>query len=99
MRTLPLFLAILFSATSALAASWETRVMRTPGGGLIRIGTSVEDVRKELGSPLHQRTSREAGQKRGGRGENWTYRGNDGYYTLQIQGGRVTRINVRADRD
>ena len=92
-------LSFLLLSVSAHAASWETSAMRTPRGGLIQIGTSAEEVRKEMGSPLHQNGTRSQGQKRGGREESWTYRGNDGFYTLHLRAGRVTRINVRADRD
>jgi hypothetical protein len=91
--------SILLLSVPAHAAGWETSAMRTPGGGLIRVGTSAEEVRKEMGAPLHQGAVRTSGQKRGGREVSWTYRGNDGFYTLRLQAGKVTRINVRADRD
>jgi hypothetical protein len=100
MRYPRVVLSVLFLSIPAHAASWETSTFRTPGGGLIRVGTSADDVRREMGPPLHQRAVRSSGQKRGGRGEeNWTYRGNDGYYTLKLKAGKVTRINVQADRD
>lgn len=99
MRLPLVVLSALLLSTPAQAASWETSAFRTPGGGLIQIGTSAEDVRKELGPPLHQNAVRTGGQRRGGREESWTYRGNDGFYTLRLNAGHVTRINVRADRD
>jgi hypothetical protein len=92
-------LSALCLSVPAHAASWETSAMRTPGGGLIRVGTSAEDVRKEMGPPLHHGAVRSGSQKRGRKEESWTYRGNDGFYTLRLQAGKVTRINVQADRD
>jgi len=48
---------ILISATglvitsAAFATSWETSTMRAPGGGLIRIGMTRQEVLNELGQP------------------------------------------------
>jgi len=76
------------------AASWETTSMRTPKGGLIRIGMTTGEVLKELGQPRRSRAS-----SRGKKSETWTYRGNDGLYTITLANGRVTKIVVTPDRD
>jgi len=80
--------------TAVYAASWETASMRTPKGGLVRIGMTTGEVLKELGQPRRARTAR-----RGGKNESWTYRGNDGLYTITFANGRVTKIVVTPDRD
>lgn len=81
-------------AGTVYAASWETRSMRTPQGGLVRIGMSSGEVLKELGQPQRSRTS-----KRGKKNDTWTYRGTDGLYAITFSGGRVARIVVTPDRD
>lgn len=81
-------------AGTVYAASWETTSMRTPTGGLVQIGMTSGEVRKQLGEPRRARTSR-----RGGKNESWTYRGNDGLYTITFANGRVTKIVVAPDRD
>jgi hypothetical protein len=68
--------------------------MRTPQGGLVRIGMSSGEVLKELGQPRRSRKS-----KRGTKNETWTYRGTDGLYAITFSAGRVTRIVVTPDRD
>ena len=85
-------------ANSALAASWETPTMRAPGGGLVRIGMSRQEVLKELGQPLGTRSTASGG-KTGTKGSAWTYRGSDGLYTLTFSGERVVKIMVTPDRD
>jgi hypothetical protein len=79
---------------AALAASWETTSMRTPSGGLVRIGMTSGEVLKELGQPRHTRNSR-----RGAKNESWTYRGTDGLYVITFSSGRVVRIMVTPDRN
>jgi hypothetical protein len=87
---------IIFSAT------WETSTMRAPGGGLIRVGMTRQEVLKELGQPLGTRTvarSKTSGGKSGAKGSAWTYRGSDGLYTLSFSGEQVVKITVTPDRD
>jgi hypothetical protein len=86
----------------AFSATWETSTMRAPGGGLIRIGMSRQEVLKELGQPQGTRVtarSKTTGGKSGAKGNAWTYRGSDGLYTLSFSGEQVVKITVTPDRD
>lgn len=94
MKRVVVLLGTLALAGTVCAASWETRSMRTPQGGLVRIGMSASEVQKELGQPKRSRSSR-----RGKKNETWTYRGTDGLYAITFSDGRVTRIVVTPDRD
>jgi hypothetical protein len=92
----------LFITGTALAASWETSAMRAPGGGLIRIGMTRQEVLKELGQPQRTHTATRntaAGGKSGKKGGSLSYRGDDGLYTISFSGERVTRIVVTPNRD
>ena len=89
-------------ASAAFATSWETSSMRTPGGGLVRIGMTRQEVLKELGQPQRVRTSTHstaAGGKSGKKGSSSTYRADDGLYTITFSGERVVRIVVTPNRD
>jgi hypothetical protein len=90
-------------AGAALAASWETSSMRTPGGGLIVKGMTSHEVRQELGEPLrtHSSSTRHSGAhgKTPRGSETWTYRGLDGMYAITFSGGKVFRIEVTPSRD
>lgn len=94
MKRILVFIGAMALAGSACASSWETTSMRTPKGGLVRIGMSSGEVLKELGQPKRSRTS-----KRGKKNETWIYRGTDGMYAITFAGGRVTKIVVTPDRD
>jgi hypothetical protein len=99
---IPVFTLGLVHATAAVAASWETSAMRAPGGGLIHIGMSRQEVLKELGQPLGTRAAGRhaaSGGKAGTKGSAWTYRGADGLYTLTFSGEQVVKIMVTPDRD
>jgi hypothetical protein len=89
-------------ASAAFATSWETSAMRAPGGGLIRIGMTRQEVLKELGQPqrAHAAThNTAAGGKSGKKGSSSTYRADDGLYTITFSGERVVRIVVTPNRD
>ncbi len=90
-------------AGAALAGSWETSSMRTPGGGLIVTGMTSQEVRQELGPPLrtHSSSTRHSGShgKIPKGSETWTYRGLDGMYAITFSGGKVFRIEVTPGRD
>lgn len=88
--------------SAALATSWETSTMRAPGGGLIRIGMTRQEVLKELGQPQRTQASTHntaAGGKSGKKGSSLTYRGDDGLYTITFSGEQVVRIVVIPKRD
>ena len=92
----------LVTANAVYAASWETSTMRAPGGGLIRIGMTRQEVLKELGQPqrTHAAThNTAAGGKSGKKGGSLTYRGDDGLYNIMFSGERVVRIVVTPNRD
>jgi hypothetical protein len=97
----PVFALSLILANATLAASWETASMRAPGGGLVRIGMTRQEVLNELGKPLGTRSvaRRSVGGSSGTKGSAWTYRGSDGMYTLFFSGEQVVKITVTADRD
>jgi hypothetical protein len=100
--------ALLFSVfglvtpCAALAASWETSTLRAPGGGLIRMGMTRQEVLQELGQSERtgnaMRTTATGG-KSGKKGNSLTYRGDDGLYTIQFSGEKVVRIVVTPKRD
>lgn len=88
--------------SAVLAASWETSAMRAPGGGLIRIGMTRQEVLKELGQPQRTHASTRntaAGGKSAKKGSSLTYRGDDGLYTITFSGERVAKIVVTPKRD
>ena len=88
--------------SAALATSWETSSMRAPGGGLIRIGMTHQEVLNELGQPKRTQNSTSnaaASGKSGKKGGSLTYRGDDGLYTITFSGERVVRIVVTPKRD
>ena len=88
--------------SAAFATSWETSSMRAPGGGLIRIGMTHQEVLKELGQPKRAQNSTSnaaASGKSGKKGGSLTYRGDDGLYTITFSGERVVRIVVTPKRD
>ena len=92
----------LITTGTAWAASWETSSMRAPGGGLIRIGMTRQEVLNELGQSQRARASTgktAAGGKTGKQGGTLTYRGDDGLYTITFSGDRVARIVVTPRRD
>jgi|GEM_PF-3464513 len=100
---LTLFLALASTFTGAASASsWETSTMRAPGGGLVRVGMSRQEVLKELGQPLRTRAavrSTAGSGKPGKKNSAWTYRGTDGLYAITFSGETVVRIDVTPDRD
>ncbi|HWR88373.1 MAG TPA: hypothetical protein VN277_08135 [Acidiferrobacterales bacterium] len=92
----------LLMTSAAIAASWETSAMRAPGGGLIRIGMTRQEVLKELGQPQRTHASMHntaAGGKSGKKGGSLTYHGDDGLYSITFSGERVVRIVVTPKRD
>ena len=92
----------LVTTSAAFAASWETSAIRAPGGGLIRIGMTRQEVLKELGQPqrTHAAThNTAAGGKSGKKSGSLTYRGDDGLYNIMFSGERVVRIVVTPNRD
>jgi hypothetical protein len=103
--TSPIYAVVIFISAigpfitgAAFATSWETSAMRAPGGGLIRVGMTRQEVLKELGQP--QRThNTAAGGKSGKKGGSLSYRGDDGLYTITFSGERVTKIVVTPHRD
>jgi len=88
-------LVLLVSTSFALASSWDTTAFRTPSGGLVRVGMSVAEARRELGSAA---TPYKSGKSKKNT-EVWTVRGSDGHYTITISGGQVRKITVAPDRD
>lgn len=89
-------------SSTAFATSWETSSLRAPGGGLIRIGMTRQEVLKELGQPQHAQGATHntaARGKSGKRGGALTYRGDDGLYTITFSGERVVKIVVMPRRD
>jgi Protein of unknown function (DUF2845) len=93
-------LSLVFVNT-VLAASWETASMRAPGGGLVRLGMTRQEVLSELGKPLgtHSVSRYTVGGSSKTKASAWTYRGSDGMYTLYFSGEQVVKISVTADRD
>ena len=97
-----MFATGLVFAGAASATSWETSTMRAPGGGLVRVGMSRQEVLKELGQPLRTRAvarGTASGGKSGRQHSAWTYRGSDGLYAITFSGETVVRIEVTPDRD
>jgi len=76
------------------AASWETSSFRTANGGLIRVGMSSEDARRELGPGIRRGKNGASGKK----AEVWSYRGTDGDYRITVVHGQVTKIVVMPRR-
>ena len=88
--------------SAAMATSWETSTMRTPGGGIIRVGMTRQEVLKELGQPQRAQASTHStvvGGKSTKKGSSLTYRGDDGLYTITFSGEQVVRIVVLPKRD
>lgn len=93
---------VLAGLVPVTATSWETSTMRAPGGGLVRVGMSRQEVLKELGQPLRIRAvarGASSGGKSGKKNSASTYRGTDGLYTITFSGDAVVRIDVTPDRD
>jgi hypothetical protein len=87
---------------AAFATSWETSSIRAPGGGLIRIGMTRQEVLKELGPPPRERSSTQktaSSGKFGRKSSSLTYRGDDGLYTISFTGEKVVKIVVTPKRD
>ncbi len=80
---------------AALAGSWETSSLRAPGGGLVRLGMTRQEVIQELGGLRQTEGKRGKSSARSGR---WVYRGTDGVYTLTFSGDRLSRIDVTPNR-
>src|SRR4030067_2422071 len=83
------------TTSAAFATSWETSSMRAPGGGLIRIGMTRQEVLNELGQPKRTNDSTHntvTSGKSGKKGGWFTYRGDDGLYTIMISGEQGVRI-------
>jgi hypothetical protein len=95
MKRISLVLLWYAAAGASLAASWETSVVRTANGGLVRVGMPAQQALHELG-PAAQRSR---GGKPKHKGEVWTWRGDDGLYHISISQGRVTKIVVTPNRD
>ena len=84
----------LVTTSPSFAASWETSAMRAPGGGLIRIGMTRQEVLKELDQPQRTHASTHntaAGGKSGKKSGSLTYRGDDGLYNIMFSGERVAQ--------
>ena len=89
-------------ASAAFATSWETSSLRAPGGGLIRIGMTRQEVLNELGQPKRTNDSTHntvTSGKSGKKSSSLTYRGDDGLYTITFSGEQVVRIVVTPKRD
>lgn len=84
---------------TVFAASWETSSLRAPGGGLIRIGMTRQEVLKELGQSGHTQNHGTASEKPAKQRNALTYRGDDGLYTITFSGDRVSQIVVSPKRD
>lgn len=91
----------LVSTGAAFATSWETTSIRAPGGGLIRIGMTRQEVLKELGQPRERGWPNKtvSSGKSGRKGSSLTYRGDDGLYTISFSGEQVVKIVVTPNRD
>jgi hypothetical protein len=89
--------SLVFSA--ACAAAWETSSFRASNGGLVRLGMTKAEVRRDAGAPLDRakgaKTKNESSKRPG---DVWTYRGNDGVYSIKFSGGRVEKITVAPHR-
>lgn len=100
----PALLALIFAlviAPPALGATWTTNAFRTQSGGLVNHGDTMAEVLRSAGEPLRQRvlsTGITLGGLTGFTREQWTYRGNDGYYIVTFAADQVERIEVIADR-
>ncbi len=87
---------IFLVALSAQAGSWETGGFRTANGQLIQAGMTKAQVLRDAGQP---NTPVKKGKSSRKKGDAWTYKGNDGYYTITFKGDRVTNIEVTPFRD
>jgi hypothetical protein len=88
--------------SASYATSWETSTMRAPGGGMVRIGMTRQEVLSELGQPQRTHTSTHNTTvigKSARRGSSLTYRGDDGLYTITFSGDQVVKIVVTPKRD
>ena len=94
MKRISIFILLCAAAGISLATSWETSSLRTPKGGLVRIGMPAQEALHALG-PTAQRSKGKSKQQ----GEVWTWRGGDGLYRISISNGRVTNIVVTPNRD
>ena len=95
MKRISLLMTLCAAASACLAASWETSSLRTPNGGLVRIGMPAPQALQELGASAKRGHGGKSKQK----GEVWTWRGGDGLYHITIAGGRVTKIVVTPNRN
>ena len=89
-------------ANPVSATSWETTTMRAPGGGLVRIGMTRQEVLNELGQPQRTHVAKRNTVRDGTSGKknsSFTYRGDDGLYTITFSGDRVVKIVVTPKRD
>jgi hypothetical protein len=99
-RIILMSLSGLVYAHLALASSWETGGFRTANGQLIQRGMTKAEVRRDAGAPMDRdAAARAKGEKSSAsatskRGEVWTYKGSDGYYSIAFHGGRVVKIDV-----
>lgn len=94
MKRISLLILLCAATGTSLAASWETSSLRTPNGGLVRVGMPAQEALRELG-PTAQRNKGKSKQK----GEVWSWRGDDGLYRISISNGRVAKIVVTPNRD
>jgi len=88
--------------SAANATSWETSSMRAPGGGMVRIGMTRQEVLSELGQPQRAHVSTQnttASGKPARNSSSLTYRGDDGLYTITFYGDQVVKIVVTPKRD
>ncbi len=91
---------LVFTNASSLASSWETDSFRTANGQLIQRGMTKAEVRRDAGAPMDRDAAARAKSEKSSvpaarkRGEVWTYKGSDGYYSITLLGGRVVKIEV-----
>jgi hypothetical protein len=82
-------------ATAASANTWETSSFRTNNGQMVRVGMTKAEVRRDAGAPLDkEKAGRAKDDKRRDKGEVWTYKGNDGIYSIRFSGDKVASIDV-----
>jgi len=102
-RRVAIFISVagLVFTGAAFATSWETTSIRAPGGGLIRIGMTRQEVLKELSQPRSRGSTNKtvSSGKSGRKGSSLTYRGDDGLYTISFFGEKVVKIVVTPNRD
>ena len=94
---------LITSAGPAYAASWETTSLRAPGGGLVRIGMTRQEVIRELAPPPSEQSGAQkkpvSQEKPRGKNSPISYRGDDGLYIISFSGERVVKIVVTPKRD